>query len=503
MTGKEKLDAIRAKNDPQFAASLLTAKASMKMAMDKVGTLKGYSPVKGLDYFTQEEQDEMIAYIKSQVQDGHTPTEEELLSLITPLIPEVEPPTEEELLVLIKPLIPEVKDGVTPSKKELLSLIVPLIPEPIKPTPPSKQELVDIIKPLIPEPPKADDIIKQVQEDIKKYNTENKFVSQNDISSLIAHLKSGGFRGGGMSSVVHDSTLTGLGTSASPLSAVSTAPGGTPRQIQYNNSGVFGGFGNYDKGSNLVTLSKLEINTATPGYFSVINLSTAISQIYADENNDLYFGDYTNSSSGTYFKFTNSFYFDFFLDTTPNRFFELDLASLGFITGDVDGAYSGYVMGLDTYGGYGNGGTFFIGAATSAGSLGIANINASYTISLSSGEITLYGSATPASGQTLIGDGSNLKLAPLFDVKTKTANYTLSATADEMIICTTNSFDVTFPTAVGFIRSFTVKNMGSGKTITLKTTSSQTIDTNASGTLTLLYKDSITVRSDGSNWVII
>lgn len=82
-----------------------------------------------------------------------------------------------------------------------------------------------------------------------------------------------------------------------------------------------------------------------------------------------------------------------------------------------------------------------------------------------------------------------------------TALRTLDAT-DHTIDCTANSFTVTLPTAVNIAgREYEIKNSGTG-TITLATTSSQTIDASASGAITLLQWDSITVFSDGANWKI-
>ena len=50
-------------------------------------------------------------------------------------------------------------------------------------------------------------------------------------------------------------------------------------------------------------------------------------------------------------------------------------------------------------------------------------------------------------------------------------------------------------------KTYYLKNIGTG-TITLNTTSSQTIDGNASGVLTMVQGDSITVISNNSNWII-
>jgi hypothetical protein len=79
----------------------------------------------------------------------------------------------------------------------------------------------------------------------------------------------------------------------------------------------------------------------------------------------------------------------------------------------------------------------------------------------------------------------------------KTTTYTLTS-ADRFIECTTGSFTITLPTAVGRTGiQFTIDNSGAG-TITLATTSSQTIDGSAPGSLTAGQK--ITVYSNGANW---
>ena len=84
----------------------------------------------------------------------------------------------------------------------------------------------------------------------------------------------------------------------------------------------------------------------------------------------------------------------------------------------------------------------------------------------------------------------------------KTANYTLGL-EDYTVDFTANNCDATLPTAASITgRVYVIKNTGTG-VITLKTTSSQTIDGVASGVLTLVQWDSIQVQSNGSNWIII
>jgi len=82
----------------------------------------------------------------------------------------------------------------------------------------------------------------------------------------------------------------------------------------------------------------------------------------------------------------------------------------------------------------------------------------------------------------------------------KTANYTADAT-DYLINCTTNSFTVTLPTAVGITgRVYNIKNSGTG-VITVATTSSQTIDGVTTQGVNSL--DNLKVMSDGANYIII
>lgn len=80
------------------------------------------------------------------------------------------------------------------------------------------------------------------------------------------------------------------------------------------------------------------------------------------------------------------------------------------------------------------------------------------------------------------------------------ATYTVGYT-DTLVDCTTGTFTVTLPSAVGVVgKNYTLKNSGSG-VITMATTSSQTID--GSTTQTLSHLNAIIVASDGSNWKIV
>ena len=69
-----------------------------------------------------------------------------------------------------------------------------------------------------------------------------------------------------------------------------------------------------------------------------------------------------------------------------------------------------------------------------------------------------------------------------------------------MVDATSGTFVITLPTAVGVAgKIFEVKNSGAG-TITVATTSSQTIDGDT--TITLTEKQNLSVQSDGANWIV-
>ena len=89
-------------------------------------------------------------------------------------------------------------------------------------------------------------------------------------------------------------------------------------------------------------------------------------------------------------------------------------------------------------------------------------------------------------------------------ITTYTTNQSLVATYDDIVRCNSaTAFTITLPTAVGITgKKFTVKNINSG-IITINTTSSQTIDNNASGTLTINKYNSVDMVSDGANWMIL
>jgi hypothetical protein len=94
---------------------------------------------------------------------------------------------------------------------------------------------------------------------------------------------------------------------------------------------------------------------------------------------------------------------------------------------------------------------------------------------------------------------SNDTLSVAYVVKTST--YSIIST-DSVVECTSGTFTVTLPTAIGVTgKQYSIKNSGTG-VITVATTSAQTIDGGSTATLQVRYV-SITVVSDGANWKVI
>lgn len=83
----------------------------------------------------------------------------------------------------------------------------------------------------------------------------------------------------------------------------------------------------------------------------------------------------------------------------------------------------------------------------------------------------------------------------------RTSAYTID-NLDCVINCTANTFTVTLPTAVGVEgQYYVIKNSGTG-IVTIDGNASETIDGRLNFVLATQY-ESITVVSNGANWVIV
>lgn len=114
------------------------------------------------------------------------------------------------------------------------------------------------------------------------------------------------------------------------------------------------------------------------------------------------------------------------------------------------------------------------------------------------GAISLSDQTLGAGVKTVAGLTSTARLTLPYTAKTTT--YTITA-SDHTVDCTSGTFTVTLPTAVGCQgRIYVVKNSGAG-TITLDADGSETIDGSAS--LSLAATNCYTVQSNGANWIIV
>jgi hypothetical protein len=147
-----------------------------------------------------------------------------------------------------------------------------------------------------------------------------------------------------------------------------------------------------------------------------------------------------------------------------------------------------------------NGAVPIANGGTNNASLAVTAGGALYT---DGSKIVNVGAGT--SGQVLTSAGASAPTwaapALAYTYTAQTSGYT--AVISDYVNCTSGTFTVTLPTAVSQAgKSIKIKNSGTG-VITINTTSSQTIDTYASGVIKLGSKfDCIVVTSDGANWVI-
>ncbi len=127
---------------------------------------------------------------------------------------------------------------------------------------------------------------------------------------------------------------------------------------------------------------------------------------------------------------------------------------------------------------------------TTGGALGTVTSVSVVTANGFSGSVA---NATTTPAITLTYNGSDAYVAV-------TGTYAV-LTTDYIVNCTSGTFTVTLPTAVGVTgKPYIIKNSGAG-VITIATTSAQTIDGVSTKTLSSQY-DAVTLVSNGANWIV-
>jgi hypothetical protein len=153
---------------------------------------------------------------------------------------------------------------------------------------------------------------------------------------------------------------------------------------------------------------------------------------------------------------------------------------------------------------------------STGGSVGIGNTAPTEKLDVT-GNIRFSGALMPnntagTSGQVLTSAGagavptwttpSGSSTTSTLAYVAKTANYTIVSATDYLVDVTANSVTITLPTAASITgQRFVVKNSSTG-VVTINTTSSQTVDSYASGALTISQYQSLTLMSNGSNWIL-
>lgn len=133
--------------------------------------------------------------------------------------------------------------------------------------------------------------------------------------------------------------------------------------------------------------------------------------------------------------------------------------------------------------------------AFSASQLEVGNTDTTITRS-AAGVIAVEGIVIPSISSTNLFTNKTYR----YNYAAKTTTYGITTT-DHVINCTTGTFTVTLPTAVGVSgQEYIIKNTGTG-VITVATTSSQTIDGVTTATINVQY-ESLSVISDGANWIV-
>ena len=252
----------------------------------------GYTPKKGIDYFTAAEIDSIIKHIRSQVPDGYTPVKgkdyRDGIDGYTPVKGK------------------DYRDGVdgfTPvrgvdyytkkDKEDLLREVLSQIPKP---------------KPLLALTEKG----VQQQIDAAFASRKIKLGDIEDVNKLVDFLKLGGFRGGGLTNITGyisagtNVTITGTGTASDPY-VINSSGGGTVSSVFGRIGAVVAVSGDYDTSlvpdtadKRYVTDAQLVVIGNTSGVntgdqTSIVGITGTKAQFDAavTDGNFLYVGDIT------------------------------------------------------------------------------------------------------------------------------------------------------------------------------------------------------------------
>lgn len=184
-TRAERLARIRAIQNPDKATEEVLAYLSTLVKPVEVDIPL---PVKGEDYFTQQDINDIADIVRGMIKDGVDGKDGEKGEK-----GDIGPQGERGEVGPKGQKGEDGKDGQSPNVDDLIKNVLKKIPK-----------------------ANPDEIVKLVLNKIELPDTKE-LISKTE---LVDFLKRGGFRGGGISSVAHDNSLSGDGTASSPLSVV-------------------------------------------------------------------------------------------------------------------------------------------------------------------------------------------------------------------------------------------------------------------------------------------
>jgi lysophospholipase L1-like esterase len=274
-----------------------------------------------------------------------------------------------------------------------------------------------------------------------------------------------------------------------------TITSGTTTRILYDNAGIVGEYTVTGSGTTAVLSTTPTFTTSIID--PLVIGSTSANGTLTMEGNNAGAGN-TGTSSNLIFK----------VGDTPTQF--MDILNNGMVRiGSAPNTTSGFAITFDQP----DDGSDLKGwqvrannhSATLSAGYDKLETSGAFKIGSASTGVEFYGPtgtiASFAAATTAPTSGVSIFTSLGLNYVAKTANYTLTS-SDYLVNCTSNSFTITLPTAVGCAgRIYIIKNTGTATTITIATNSSQTIDGSAPGIITTLTP--LRLMSDGANWITV
>jgi trimeric autotransporter adhesin len=280
--------------------------------------------------------------------------------------------------------------------------------------------------------------------------------------------------------VIANSSVTGLGSMSYQNANAVTITGGTETNVTYSNVTINSGYANFTTVNVAFSGSSSNIGSLSVGGFQNITADTGIIATFTGNSTTYSYTSLQNKNSSATAYGSYSLYND-----TGTAYGDIGITSSTYnyaTAGFPNNAFSGPS-------------NLFVQAGSTDLAIGTFTANAVHII---------------ANGNVSITDGitvtSNNRVAIQFEIATKNNAYTLTTT-DYTILANANTtpFTLTLPSAStsGTGRHYVIKKIdATANTVTISTTSSQTIDGASTYTINTAYSG-VNLQSDGSNWWII